>query len=845
MLLVVLAAMSALVSARAAGAQGVPRGFDEGLFELVAADLPTATLSLLVSPRGTFLVPAHALLSALGVPHDIVRDSAILRVSRGAQASDSALRWTASDSLEVVATARDVWIAAPRLAQLIDGTIEVDLATLTLHASRAGGFPAQVREEAHRRREAALRRAALDAPALRAPVGFEPRTGFGVAEWSFGGAMSPLTAPSSMDARVGMGVYGGMLKTHFEFQLPSSPAAGAAAQAEASFLRVFPDNHWLRQLQAGDIVSDGAEARAIRGLTFTNAPFVRDLEYGDVPFSRPLPAGWEYEVYEGDRLVGFSDGSGGAPLSVPLRYGTTPLKVKLYGPAGEVTESAVTYVIPVDQLQPGEWQYAAGAGHCALQQCDLLSYADVRHGFGRRLTMQLGMDALRDSARTAQHAYGAVSVVPAPEWAFGLQGREQAYLRGSLSHEGDDPVIGTLSAGMNEPGQGGVSAPVATGGVWYVSSSLRLLHLLPMQGERAVSLGTRYERDRSGIGRRWDVSATTPVRRGLLEVGLQSDPAAALHPDSAKSPLVRIAPSLSLDAQRIRRFGVPILRLEGGFQGTRLVQWETALSLQSGFGFANVSLRKLRGLPGTQLVVGGTLVTTGARVLTRLTSRDGHVDGGYSATGAVAFGSVRRATPLAYGGLGYSGVEGRVFEDLDGDGQYGSADQPVAGAVVRIGGLRVSTDSAGRYSSWSATPYERVDVQLDTLSLQDPAWVPAVASHALRPSPQQFSNVTFPLVHTREVLGRFLGDSAMPPPAGVSLELRDATTGALYRTRTFGDGGFYISRMRPGTYVLTVTASSLAALGAAQPTTQVVVPSTGDEAVEIAPVQLRAERRAP
>lgn len=840
-----LGALLALAPVRAASGQDAPRGYDEGLFELVAEDLPATTLPVLVSPRGTFLLPAHALLTALGVPHAIVRDSSLLRASRTASATDAVLSWNGKDSAEVVATDRDVWLPAPRLAQLVEGVIDVDLATLTVHASRPGGFPAQLREEAHRRRNDALRRAALEAPVQQSPVRFEPRTGFGVVEWSMGGPISPVAAPTSVDTRIGMGLYGGMLKTHLVFSLPSSPSASAATAVEASFLRVFPGGRWLRQLQLGDIVSDGAEARAIRGFSITNAPFVRGLEYGQVPFSRPLPAGWEYEVYEGDRLVGFSDGTRSGPMSVPLRYGTTPLKVRLYGPAGEVTESAVTYVIPVEQLEPGEWQYGAGAGRCALQQCDALWYADARHGFGRRLTMQLGMDALRDSARADRHVYGAASIVPAPEWALGVQARDRAYVRGSLTHEGDDPVIGTLTGGVNAAGQGGIGVPAANSGVWFASSSLRLMHFLPRQGDRAVTLGTRYERERSGPGERWDVSLTTPMRRGLIEVGLQSDPAAELHPDSAHTPLVRIAPSLSLDARRLARLGVPILRLEGGFQGARLVQWEGAMSLQSSFGFVNLSLRKLHGLPGTQLVVSGTFVTGAARVLTRMTSRSGHVDGGYSATGAVAFGSVRRVTPLAYGGLGYSGVEGRVFEDLDGDGAFGQADQPVAGAVVRVGGLRATTDSAGRYSSWSATPYERLDVDLDTLSLQDPAWVPAVTSHALRPSPHQFSNVSFALVHTRELLGRLMADSTMPAPAGVGVELRDASTGALYRTRTFSDGGFYIGRMRPGRYALTVSASSLAVLGAVQTDVVVTVPAAGDEAIELPPINLRSARPSP
>ncbi|HEX5970484.1 MAG TPA: hypothetical protein VFY85_01075 [Gemmatimonadaceae bacterium] len=822
-----------------AQAQDAPRGFDEGLFELAAPELPAVTLPLLVSPRGAFLVPVHALLSALGVPHRILRDSAQLRVSRPGSGTEVVLSWTSADSASLVATSSEVWVAAPRLAAMIDGTIDVDLATLTVHVSREGGFPAEIHEEAQQRRDDARRRLALEAGSTPPAVPFVPRTGFGVAEWSLGGPVAPFASPTSVSGRIGLGVLGGMLKTHFVTRLANAAGAGPRTEADGSFLRVFPDGHWLRQLQLGDIVSDGAQAHAMRGASITNAPFVRDLQFGEVPFAQPLPAGWEYEVYEGDRLVGFSDASGGGAVSVPLRYGTTPLRVRLYGPAGEIRESAVTFVIPVDQLHAGEWQYAAGGGRCALQQCDALGYAELRHGVRRWLTMQLGMDGLRDSTHTDRRGYGAVSIVPAAEWAVQLQARERAYVRGSLTHDGDDRVIGNVSAGMNEAGQGGIGVSTAEG-AWFVSSSLRLLHLLPRLGSRGLNLGSRFERDRATASNRWDVSVSTPIRRGLLELGVQSDPLAQVHPDSAGSPIVRVAPSFSIDAGRLSGLGVPIVRLEGGFQASRLVQWEGALSIQNSVGYTNVALRKLHGIPGTQVVVSATLTTTGARLLTRVSSRAGHVDGGYSATGAVAVGSVRRATPLAYGGLGYSGVEGRVFQDVNGSGTYDTTDHPVANAMVRVGGLRVRTDSSGRYSSWSATPYERVEVELDTLSLEDPAWVPAVPSHFLRPSPHQFTGVVFPLVHTREVLGRLTPDSGMAVPAGVSLELRDSTTGGLYLTRTFGDGAFYISRMRPGRYRLTVSASSLAVLKAASPEVWVVVPMEGEEAIEVPPIALHA-----
>ena len=82
-----------------------------------------------------------------------------------------------------------------------------------------------------------------------------------------------------------------------------------------------------------------------------------------------------------------------------------------------------------------------------------------------------------------------------------------------------------------------------------------------------------------------------------------------------------------------------------------------------------LGLRHLIGMPGTQLVLGGSLSLGAARLLARATSRADASEGAYSVNGAVAFGSVRRATALDYGGLGLSGVEGIVFRDRDGDGR--------------------------------------------------------------------------------------------------------------------------------------------------------------------------------
>ena len=829
--------------------QRVPAGYEEGIFDVVAAGLPQSSVPVLVTPRGKFLLPVQRILDPLAVPFRLAADSGVLRVARPGGAGTATLWLNEPRRLEAAAMAPldsddvhvdgpTVFVAANRLAELLEGVIDVDVGTLTISIRREQAFPAQIKLDARARRRQEAMLAPDDGDEPTDAVPFRARTGAGVLEWGMGGPLRRTSAPSTLDLRGGMGLMGGMLQVHGMMRVGSADGTSRLSDQELTYRRVFPGGRLLQQIHLGSVVSDGAEALPMRGVTVTNAPFVRGLRFDDVAFSRPLPPGWEYEVYEGARLIGFADDSRAGPMNVPLRYGTTPLRVRLYGPAGEVVESSVSYVIPIEQLRAGETQYAAGAGRCALG-CTGLWYADLRRGVTRTLTLQAGADAQRDSAWGSVRPYGAVSFLPAPGWTAGLQARRHSYVRGSVQSFTNGHVDGGIAAGLNLPGEGGISVTSATQTMWFAHTNVRVRGLLPKLTERAFMFSSRIEAPRGGGVSQWDFSATAPTSVGMFELGVQSDPFALVDSAAGSGALVRLAPTIQLGRGIFRRLAYPILRLEAGLQQGRLVQWETALSLQPGRGFVSVTLRHAPGIAGTQLTVGGSYALGLGRIIGRMSRHGDRLDGGYSATGAVAFGSVRRATPLEYGGLGLSGVEGHVFRDLDGDGRLGARDELVSGARVRVGGLVALTDARGRYSLWNVMPYQPVNVRIDTLSLEDPGWVPALPTRALRPSPQQYTQVEFGLVRTREVTGSLLAGAGITTTAGVGLELRDLEGGALHTARSFSDGAFYFSRVRPGRYRLTLAASSAAALGVSEaPHIDVVVPPTGDEVVDIAPVTL-------
>src|SRR5206468_168407 len=123
--------------------------------------------TVLVTPRGKFLLPIGAILDPLGVPFHIASDSGVLRVARPAGIGTATLRWigarrlevaniTPLDSDDVYVDGMNVFLAANRFAELLEATVDVDVGTLSITIHREGGFPAQIKLDARERRRAEI-----------------------------------------------------------------------------------------------------------------------------------------------------------------------------------------------------------------------------------------------------------------------------------------------------------------------------------------------------------------------------------------------------------------------------------------------------------------------------------------------------------------------------------------------------------------------------------------------------------------------------------------------------------------------------------------------------------------
>ena len=138
----------------------------------------------------------------------------------------------------------------------------------------------------------------------------------------------------------------------------------------------------------------------------------------------------------------------------------------------------------------------------------------------------------------------------------------------------------------------------------------------------------------------------------------------------------------------------------------------------------------------------------------------------------------------------------------------------------------------GWFSVKDLVPFEATPVAIDTISIDNPMWIPAHGPGAIHPTPNSYQLIELPLLQAGEVVGQVVSESGSALP-GATVLLRHVGTNDTTQVVTFSDGTFYTLGVRPGTYEATVSATLLQRLNATSSPARFVVGSSGtDSSVE-------------
>ncbi len=158
---------------------------------------------------------------------------------------------------------------------------------------------------------------------------------------------------------------------------------------------------------------------------------------------------------------------------------------------------------------------------------------------------------------------------------------------------------------------------------------------------------------------------------------------------------------------------------------------------------------------------------------------------------------------------GTGSIAARVYHDKNNNGIFDKTDEPLPDVeiIAPQGRKQADTDKNGVALLSNLRKYKPTDVTINTETLEDPFWTPAVKGVAVTPKAGSMHTVEFPVITTGEVDGTvYLQDSqgVTKPLTNQTLELLDGNNTIVQKTKTEYDGFYLFEKVPPGQYHLQV-----------------------------------------
>ena len=737
------------------------------------------------------------------------------------------------DSIGIVWFDNDLYIATDIFDRILGVASSVTWSDLSVMIGQASSLPVIQRERRERRRQMmGINRQPL-VGVLDIPIRERIVDG-GVMSWSF----TASTGRSADRLALNLGFGGTLLGGSVELR-PQVWSAGeiSATTLRGSWLRSWPNNPWLRQARIGDIQSSGLHSRMLRGFVFTNAPYTRSSTFDVEPLQGIVAPGWEVELYDGNRLLAYADADALGAFRIPLqlRYGQNPLELVTYGPQGQVSRQKRTIRIPFSRLPVGRFEYSVAGGACYYDPCKGTMGADVRYGLSNLVTLQGGWETFfNESNDELWQPYAVVSSTPIRSFAVTGEAVINGHLRTTVEFE---PTMDLhITGGYTHYALAGA----AYSGTFAENDRLEMTlywrpgGMLFFQGTGLRSTGpnmtrtierlsatTRFGSVRYSLGLLYSAlnqSGISTDRHFTIDGSADANLSTSwkwLRASTVQGQLA-IEPIKGFTAIRAaigRRIG-NVLRVDGALGWFR----ETGLSFELSFSTVR---------PGPRMGVRSRITSnTGSEVLS-------------FAYGGVAFDPRTKLLRIGDGvDLGRGGISGVLFRDDNGNGIRDSAELGISGIPIDVGGWPAETDRDGRFSVWGLVSSEAVQIQVDTLSFDNPHYLLPAPVLRVRPNPNTFGVIQIQVVVGGEVSGFVVMGEI--PMAGVPVILRELNTDAEITILTFNDGSFYKLAVPPGEYEVTLPEAVLQRLHAVAPPLSIFVPpGAGEKRFE--DLQLRLE----
>jgi len=769
--------------------------------------LPILQLAELAELRAALLSAGAIELTVRQDRHPVLLDPTRWEI----RAPDVTLELTPADRL---IKGDDQYLSTRVLSRLLHVTFAVNWSELSVGVLDADSLPVG-RRVARERAHALFRRSGREGGPDLALETERIRWDGMVLDYSVLAPSQDLMGSGAWSAGLGANLFGGSLQSRLA---SAGPPRDGDVRVDASWTGVWRTSRYVTQLRLGDGLATGPRPRTVRGLTLSNAPFLRSSLFGDIGFEGALGPGWDIEAYRGGRLIALdsADANGRFSFDLPVEYGENAMDFVAYGPFGEVRRFNRNYRVSGDVIPDRKVEYGLTVGACRTDACGASANLDLRYGISSRWTVRGGVDRFwRDSLPGLSHPYLGLGGSIGNAWGVEVEAVASAVVRGALRYEPSQDLRVTTE--FHEFASG-VAAPLLTPVGRHTQWTTELL-ARPLRGRDDIYLEGSVDRITASNGE------TTSGRLGLSLYASRfrlapavrhvrfADPTGAATNASFASlntfslPFPELGPVLGRVTTRtvLEVSNGGDVALAGGYLARELnqhMQVEAGATWTRGMG-TSLSLFVSTLLPSLRATTSMTAPPVGGAMVSQYVQ------------GSVLYEPGGRQVAFASGpSLERAGISGRVFLDVNGDGRWQPDERTLNGVRVRAGFVTALSDSSGRYRIWDLPAFEPVLVAVDSSTLVSPLWRPAYNSVSVETGPNRFRSVDIPIVPAGVIEGRVVRqtvDSTVPVP-GLRLLLRRHGSSQTVQLVTFSDGGFYLIGVKPGTYELSVDPTTLARL---------------------------------
>ncbi|NQV15370.1 fimbria/pilus outer membrane usher protein, partial [bacterium] len=558
---------------------------------------------------------------------------------------------------------------------------------------------------------------------------------------------------------------------------------------------------WFSTLSMGQVNASGLTSQTIQGASITNQPLTPKRSYDTYSIDGVTDPEAEVELYQNNNLVEVihADEVGYYRFLVPLNYGTSDFKIRIYAKQGRVIELDHRVQIPFNFLPKGEVRYDLSAGRLVSESIPWSERRDVGQasasmGIKNWLTVGLGLEYIQDNYEDRPAYYGKLSSRLAGDILLGLDFALNNFYK--LSMRGIGPNNSTLSMDYTFFDQqnlyntqdykhqfiGNLFYPFQIGDIRFTGRGSGTWVQLPNEDRFNLSADInqflRGFRLRYGIREQHTFGAAGHNNSSQIQVG-----AVYIIPRIPSYNILLRGSYFSTDLsynssigelgeikfQYIKQFNA---RLKGQLLTIYdLIQqnafFEIGVTLDLDVTRSNSTIRTIGSTPSFTQTVRGSA--------------------GFDKNDAHILWDNRQQ-------VGRAGVTVRMFVDEDNSGTYDDGEEIIPGNALSI--ERSSSRQLTRNGIAHLTqlqPYRRYNFRVNEARINNPMLVAGKKKFSIITDPNRYKQVDVPFFTTGVIDGRVerVKDGNFLPIAGLKIHVKNEDGGYEVSLRTFSDGSYY------------------------------------------------------